>query len=41
VICTATYYDAKITYPERLGLELVQDAEAGMSPGARAELRAA
>jgi glycerol-3-phosphate dehydrogenase len=28
VICTATYYDAKITYPERLCLELVQDAEA-------------
>lgn len=27
VICTATYYDAKITYPERLCLELVQDAE--------------
>jgi glycerol-3-phosphate dehydrogenase len=35
VICTATYYDAKITYPERLGLELVQDAEAAC-PGARA-----
>ena len=31
VICTATYYDAKITYPERLGLELVQDAEAAFS----------
>ena len=28
VICTATYYEAKITYPERLCLELVQDAEA-------------
>jgi glycerol-3-phosphate dehydrogenase len=28
IICTATYYDAKITYPERLCLELVQDAEA-------------
>jgi glycerol-3-phosphate dehydrogenase len=28
VICTATYYDARITYPERLCLELVQDAEA-------------
>jgi len=27
IICTATYYDAKITYPERLCLELVQDAE--------------
>jgi glycerol-3-phosphate dehydrogenase len=35
VICTATYYDAKITYPERLGLELVQDAEAAC-PQARA-----
>ena len=35
VICTATYYDAKITYPERLGLELVQDAEAAC-PEARA-----
>jgi glycerol-3-phosphate dehydrogenase len=31
VICTATYYDAKITYPERLCLELVQDAEAACS----------
>ena len=28
VICTATYYDARITYPERLCLELVLDAEA-------------
>jgi glycerol-3-phosphate dehydrogenase len=35
VICTATYYDAKITYPERLCLELVMDAEAACS-GARA-----
>jgi glycerol-3-phosphate dehydrogenase len=35
VICTATYYDAKITYPERLCLELVQDAEAAYG-GARA-----
>ncbi len=35
VICTATYYDAKITHPERLCLELVQDAEAAC-PGARA-----
>ena len=35
VICTATYYDAKIIYPERLCLELVQDAEAAYS-GARA-----
>ena len=31
VICTATYYDAKITYPERLCLELVQDAESACS----------
>jgi glycerol-3-phosphate dehydrogenase len=31
VVCTATYYDAKITYPERLCLELVQDAEAACS----------
>jgi len=31
VICTATYYDAKITYPERLCLELVEDAEAACS----------
>ena len=35
VICTATYYDARITYPERLCLELVQDAEASF-PGAYA-----
>ena len=35
VICTATYYDAKITYPERLCLELVLDAEAAC-PGGRA-----
>jgi glycerol-3-phosphate dehydrogenase len=35
VICTATFYDAKITYPERLGLELVMDAEA-VYRGARA-----
>jgi glycerol-3-phosphate dehydrogenase len=35
VICTATYYDAKITYPERLCLELVEDAEAAC-PGAHA-----
>ena len=34
-ICTATYYDAMITYPERLCLELVQDAEAAFG-GARA-----
>ena len=35
VICTATYYDARITYPERLCLELVQDAEAAFA-GVRA-----
>src|SRR5208283_4923940 len=35
VLCTATFYDAKITYPERLGLELVLDAEA-VCPEARA-----
>ena len=35
VICTATYYDARITYPERLCLELIQDAEASC-PGAHA-----
>jgi glycerol-3-phosphate dehydrogenase len=35
VICIATYYDARITYPERLCLELVQDAEAAL-PEARA-----
>lgn len=27
-VCTATYYDAWISYPERLCLELIQDAEA-------------
>ena len=26
-VCTATYYDAWISYPERLGLELILDAE--------------
>jgi glycerol-3-phosphate dehydrogenase len=31
VVCTATYYEARITYPERLCLELVQDAEAACS----------
>jgi len=35
IIGTATYYDAYITYPERLGLEIALDAEA-VSPGARA-----
>ena len=33
--CTATYYDAKILYPERLCLELILDA-AESSPDARA-----
>jgi glycerol-3-phosphate dehydrogenase len=28
IVCTATYHDAWISYPERLGLELVLDAEA-------------
>jgi glycerol-3-phosphate dehydrogenase len=27
IVCTATYYDAWISYPERLGLELILDAE--------------
>ncbi len=27
IVCTATYYDAYISYPERLGLELTLDAE--------------
>lgn len=31
IVCTATYYDARITYPERLCLELVLDAEAASS----------
>jgi len=35
IVCTATYFDARITYPERLCLELVQDAEA-VCPQARA-----
>ena len=35
IVCTATYFDARITYPERLCLELVQDAEAAC-PQARA-----
>jgi len=33
IVCTATYYDASIAYPERLCLELVLDAE---SAGGRA-----
>jgi glycerol-3-phosphate dehydrogenase len=28
IVCTATYYDARIAYPERLCLELALDAEA-------------
>jgi len=28
IVCTATYYDAQISFPERLGVELIQDAEA-------------
>lgn len=28
VRCTGTYYDAQITYPERLGLELIEDVHA-------------
>jgi glycerol-3-phosphate dehydrogenase len=35
IVCTATYYDAWITMPERLGLELVLDA-AALHSGARA-----
>lgn len=35
IVCTATYYDARIAYPERLCLELVMDAEAA-SANARA-----
>ena len=31
IVCTATYYDAWISYPERLCLELVQDAESQCS----------
>jgi glycerol-3-phosphate dehydrogenase len=27
IVCTATYYDAWVSYPERLGLELILDAE--------------
>ena len=34
-LCTATYYDARISYPERMCLELVLDAEAAC-PKARA-----
>ncbi|MBX3062174.1 MAG: glycerol-3-phosphate dehydrogenase/oxidase [Anaerolineae bacterium] len=28
IVCTATYFDAQIYLPERLGIELIQDAEA-------------
>jgi len=35
IVCTATYYDAWVSYPERLGLELVLDA-AAICPEARA-----
>ncbi|MBZ0303147.1 MAG: glycerol-3-phosphate dehydrogenase/oxidase [Anaerolineae bacterium] len=35
ILCTATYYDAWISYPERLGLELALDA-AAIDPQARA-----
>ena len=35
IVCTATYYDAWVSYPERLGLELILDASA-LCPEARA-----
>lgn len=35
IVCTASYYDAWMPYPERICLELVMDAEA-MSPDAKA-----
>ena len=35
IVCTATYYDAWVSYPERLGLELVLDSTA-LCPEARA-----
>lgn len=28
IVCTATYYDAQINLPERIGIELIQDAAA-------------
>lgn len=31
IVCSATYYDAQIPYPERLALELILDAEAANS----------
>lgn len=33
IVCTALFYDAWISYPERLGIELIQDAQAA-HPGA-------
>ena len=35
IVCTATYYDAWVSYPERLGLELILDS-AAICPEARA-----
>jgi len=35
IVCTATYYDAWVSYPERLGLELILDA-AALCPKTRA-----
>ncbi|MBC8373666.1 MAG: glycerol-3-phosphate dehydrogenase/oxidase [Planctomycetes bacterium] len=35
IVCTATYYDAWVSYPERLGLELILDANV-ICPEARA-----
>ncbi|MCP4375912.1 MAG: glycerol-3-phosphate dehydrogenase/oxidase [bacterium] len=35
IVCTATYYDAWVSYPERLGLELILDA-AALCPKAHA-----
>ena len=35
IVCTATYYDASVTHPERLCLELILDAEAA-SPNVHA-----
>ena len=29
IVCTATYYDAAMSYPERICIELILDAEAG------------
>ena len=38
IVRTATYYDAWITYPERLGLELLLDGEAAVPASPRLEL---